>query len=71
MQKLVLRVYDVVKCKKIYSVDRNPVYTDLQICAGGIAGRDSCGGDSGARAAPEGRLKRPSGSQQRPLECPG
>ena len=48
MQKLVLRVYDVFKCKKIYSVDGNPVYTDLQICAGGKPGRDSCGGDSGA-----------------------
>ena len=48
MQKLVLRVYDVVKCRKIYSLDGNPVYPNLQICAGGIACRDSCGGDSGA-----------------------
>ena len=48
MQKLVLRTYDIVKCRKIYSSDGNPVYTNLQICAGGIAGRDSCGGDSGA-----------------------
>ena len=48
MQKLVLHVFNVKKCRDIYISDGNPVYTDLQICAGGKAGRDSCGGDSGA-----------------------
>ena len=48
MQKLMLRVFNVKKCRDIYIPDGNPVYTDLQICAGGLAGRDSCGGDSGA-----------------------
>ena len=48
MQKLVLRVFNVEKCKDIYEKDGNTVYVDLQICAGGIIGMDSCGGDSGA-----------------------
>ena len=48
LQKLVLRVFNIRKCKEIYIPDGNPVYIDLQICAGGKEGKDSCGGDSGA-----------------------
>ena len=48
LQKLVLQVFDIDKCKEVYLKDGNPVYTTLQICAGGEAGKDSCGGDSGA-----------------------
>ena len=48
MQRLILRVFDVEKCRDLYMLDGNPVYVKLQICVGGEAGKDSCGGDSGA-----------------------
>ena len=48
LQKLLLRVFEINKCKDVYIRDGNPIYTNLQICAGGNAGKDSCGGDSGA-----------------------
>ena len=46
LQHVVVPQMDMQKCSKIPGFQ--PIYPELQICAGGITGKDSCDGDSGS-----------------------
>ena len=50
LQKLVVPNLDMTKCKEEMEdcVDCGPIYPNLQLCAGGVRGKDSCNGDSGS-----------------------
>jgi len=47
LQYLDVSVTDAAQCKEIYK-ERGGVLGESQICAGGVAGKDSCVGDSGS-----------------------
>ena len=48
LQRLHVNNVDMKQCKDSFKDETSPIYPTLQICAGGVEGKDSCNGDSGA-----------------------